>query len=51
MAATLTIWQWIFGVDVALDLGVSWQDVAITRLVDSMDVPMRILDTMFFLDE
>jgi hypothetical protein len=36
-----------FGVDMALDLGVSWQDVVIIRLVNSMDVPMRIMDIMF----
>jgi hypothetical protein len=30
----------------ALDLGVSSQDVVIIRLVNSMDVPMRIMDTM-----
>jgi hypothetical protein len=37
-----------FGVDVALGLGVSHQDVAIIRLVSRVDVLMTILDTMFF---
>jgi hypothetical protein len=32
-----------FGIDVALDLGVSWQDVAIMRLVTSMDTGHNVL--------
>lgn len=45
MAVDLLVlmWRWTWGV--------SWQDVAIICLVNSMDVPMRILDTMFLLDE
>jgi hypothetical protein len=37
-----------FGVQASLDLGVSWQNDAIIRLINSADVPMKMLRTMIF---